>query len=350
MKYRYVVAFQLVGVVKPNADLEGATHELYSAQVRAWLTGDLDTLPSEVDEAAAIGSLLLTTVFCGKESEGTPEERLAQEIKALRYRRKQETDGTAFLVVQAEGNIPEFNPQPAREIAGYVLAIGDAPKNEIRSRHESAIQGLLAAIAVGSEHLCGIKKVADSVTFVREDGKPLYCYSLTGSASGYMQLPILKDTWANIPHDARILSRHQALVDAARLLTRSFAESRDPLLAFLSAWCGLEIFVNKNFKSYESGLLAKLSSGPSSPMPQRIIERIRSVMSDKYRLNDKFSVISGELADAGAEPDQIIFESIKLVRDKLLHGENISLTNLPTVEAQRLLRKYLLLHLRNNGM
>lgn len=350
MKYRYVVAFQLVGVGKPNADVEGAAIELHAAEARAWLTGDLDTLPSEVDEAAAIGGLLLTMGFCGQGTEGTREERLAQEIKALRYRRQQETGGTAFLVVQAEGDIPEFNPQSQREVAGCVLAIDDAPKNEVRSRHESAIQGLLAAIAVGSEYLYGIKKVVDSVTFVREDGKPLYCYTVTGSASGYAQRPLPKVVLATVPRDAKILSRHQELVDAARLLTRSFAESRDPLLAFLSAWCGLEIFVNKNFKSYESGLLAKLSSGSPSPMPQRVIERIRSVMSDKYRLSDKFSVISGELADASTEADQITFDSIKLVRDKLLHGESISLTNLPTAEAQRLLRKYLLLHLRNNGM
>lgn len=348
MKYRYVVAFQLIGVIKPSADLQASTLELPATGTRGRLTADLDTLPQEVDEAAAVGSLLLKGLF-GQGSEGTPEERLAREVEELRQRRRKETGEAAFLIVEGQGEVADFDPQPQRELSGYVLAIDDAPKMEIRSKHESSVHGLLAAIAIASEHLCGVKKVADSVVFVREDGKPLFCYTLSGSANAYVSSPLAPDTWAQVPRNAKTLSRHQALVDAARLLTRSLADDSDPLLSFLSVWSGLEIFVNKNFKDYENRVLGRLSVGTPPPVPQRVVERIRSVMSDKYRLSDKFSVISGELADSSVEEDQSAFEAIKLVRDKLLHGEQIPLASLPTAEAKRLLRKYLQLHLTSDG-
>ena len=72
-------------------------------------------------------------------------------------------------------------------------------------------------------------------------------------------------------------------------------------------------------------------------------------MSDKYRLADKFSLISGELADPGIERDQTNFESVKLFRDRLLHGEDIPLADLPATQARELLRNYLRLHLAQDG-
>lgn len=348
MHFRYVVGFQLIGVVRPSADMEGAVIELSAPGARGRLTGDLDSLPPEVDQATAAGSLLLHGIF-GQGRGGTPEERLAQEVEDIRQRRRKESGEGAFLVVEASGEVENFEPQPQRDLAGFVFAIGDAPKKEIRARYEAVIHGILGALAIASEHLCGVKKLVDVVTFVRQDGKPLFCFTLSGSANAYVSSPLSKDSIVSTLRDAKTLSHHQSLVDVARLLSRSLAEDSDPLLSFLSVWSGLEIFVNKNFKDYERRVLERLSIGSPPPVPSRVVERIRSVMSDKYRLSDKFSVISSELADLSVEQDQATFDAIKLVRDKLLHGEDISLASLPTTDAKRLLRKYLRLHLDQDG-
>ena len=253
--------------------------------------------------------------------------------------------------MEASGEVEGFEPEPQRELAGFVLAIDDASKKEIRARYEAVIHGLLGALAIASEHLCGVKKLVDVVTFLRQDGKPLFCLTFSGSANAYVSSPLPQDSLASIPRNAKTLSRHQSLVHAARLLSRSLAEDRDPLLSFLSVWSGLEsIRKLTNFKDYERRVLEKLSIGSPPPVPPRVVERIRSVMSDKYRLNDKFSVISSELADLSVEQDQAIFDSRKAVRDKLLHGEDIALASLPTADAKQLLRKYLRLHLGQDGV
>lgn len=345
MRYKYVVAYQLVGIAKPEAE-EKYSIDLGDSGVRAWIDSDLSALPNVVDESVAIGNILLLGLV-GQGGGGDIGDQLVAEVDALRQRRQQETGAACFLIVQVDGDISEFDPNPKREFDNYILAIDSSPKNIIRNQHEAILRGLLAAISLEFESLCEIKKIIDSVTFLREDGKPLYCYEITGGGKGYAVTPLVPEALKAIPQNSKKLSRQQGVLDAARLLTKSYAEACDPLLAFLSAWCGLEIFVNKNFKDYERDLLGKLSNGGSSVLPMRIVERIRIVMADKYRLSDKFALISGELSLDETQADQVVFESIKIVRDKLLHGEDIAVSSLPAVEAQGLLRKYLLLHLRS---
>lgn len=347
MRYHYVVAFQLVGVVRPSADLEALIVDLPAVDARARLTGDLETLPPQVDQGTAAGTLILRSIF-GQASDGTYEERLACEVAQLKERRHKETGDGAFLVFEAQGEVADFDPQPQRELPDYVIALDEAPKREIRARYEAAIHALLSVFAIAAEHLCGVKKVADGITFLREDGKALHCYKLDGSGSAYVSSPLPHDALPFISRSVRTLSRHQSLVGPARLLSRSLAESSDPLLSFLSVWSGLEIFVNKNFKDYENPVLGRLSASSPPPVPAKVIDRIRNVMPDKYRLADKFSVIATELADPDVETDQTLFEAIKRVRDKLLHGEDIPLASLPIADARKLLRKYLRLHLERD--
>lgn len=210
------------------------------------------------------------------------------------------------------------------------------------------MHGLLAALALVSEQLCEIKKIVDQVIFVRNDGKPIFCCSITGSGGAYMSSSIPQDALLTLPLHARSLSQQQGLMSAARLLTRSLAEQSDPLLAFLSVWFGLEIFVEKNFKEYEDRAHKRLTAGEPPVVPAVVAERIRAGNSGKYSLVEKFSVIATELSAPEIEKDQASFESIKKTRNRLLHGEDIPLSALPTTNAQRLLRKYIRLHLQRS--
>lgn len=344
MRFEYVAVYRLVGLVRPNERLEGFTVALEAAGLRCTLTGNLDDLPLLPDQATAAGTQLLRSLV-GHESEGTSEERVAREVQELRQLRAKENGNCTLLVVQGEGDVPDFPTEPQRELGEFTLALCDSPKSEIRQKYDAATKGMLAALALASTHLCGIKKVVDQVTFRMPNMRPLFCISLSGSGRAVVATSLPEDSLQALSRNARSLARHQALVDCARLLTRSLVEEADPLLSFLSAWSGLEIFVNKNFREYETRLLQRLSAGNPPAAPQRVIDRIRAVMSDKYRLSDKFSLIATELGDPELETDQCSFDSVKSTRDRLLHGEDITLTTLPTGSAQHLLRKYLRLHL-----
>ena len=139
------------------------------------------------------------------------------------------------------------------------------------------------------------------------------------------------------------------MVDSARLLSRSIDEDSDDLQSFLSVWAGLEIFVSKNFKEFEEAAFKKLSGGNTPSAPSRFLLRIKAVMKDKYRLTDKFSFIASELSPDSSEEDIESFERIKEVRDKLMHGHEITVSTLPTEETRKLLQNYLKLRVQRNG-
>lgn len=348
MRYQYILAFQLKGITKPTSDIEEQIIDLPALCLRGRLTSNLDRLPTNVDLATAISDMLLRG-FVGQTQSDSREEYLEQKASEIRHKRLEETVDGTFLIIEAYGEEDNFDPQPQCELTNCIFAIDDSPKHKIRLRHEAAIYGLLASLMVASDHLCLVNKFAECITFLGENDKPLFCFTLSGSGFAYGSSALPLESLPSIKKNAKTLSRHQSLIDVARLLSRSMLENSDPLLSFLSVWSGLEIFINKNFKQYEELILARLTIGNPPFVPVQLIERISKVMSDKYRLSDKFSVIATELADPDLEQDQNTFDSIKVTRDKLLHGEDIPLTSLPIVDANKLLRKYLRLHLARDG-
>ncbi len=76
-----------------------------------------------------------------------------------------------------------------------------------------------------------------------------------------------------------------------------------------------------------------------------MFERFRDVMSDKYRLADKFLVIASVLDPGAATDDAAEFSRLKKLRDSLLHALDTPQTPLPTEAVQKLLLKYMKLHL-----
>lgn len=345
MRYTYTVAYQLMGITSPTISDATIAVDFTKPAAKAKLTSNIDSIPLVVDQAAIVGHQMLGTLI-GQAEDGTPDERVARGVTKAREQRASDVGANAILLFEAEGSVDDFEISPQREIDDFVIAICESPKKEIRARYESEINGIHAAIAIASPHFCGVKKLVDQIIFFRGDSKPIFCYSFSGSGRGYASTNIPDGNLATLPKHARALSKHQSLTDVARLITRSLAEEGDPLLSFLSAWSGLEIFVNKNFRQYEELVLGRLGAGEQPAAPPRLIERIRVVMSDKYRLADKFSVIANELGDLEVDTDQASFEIVKNIRNRLLHGEDIALRDLPTSEALRLLRKYVGFHLQ----
>ncbi|MDC7704061.1 hypothetical protein [Vogesella indigofera] len=350
MRYRHIVVYQLPGILLSDDGSTGMSIDLHLPQIEARLVRTLDSLPLEVDQADAIGRNILSS-FVGQSEPGTPEERIANYVQSVRAARAQAEQGATgvFLMVEKRGDIADFSIEHQHELDAFVFALCDNPSETIKSQSRLQLHGLLSALALASENLSNVKELIDRVIYVRDDGKPIFCYQMSMSASMHALSPLTNEAKVKLTKQARILGRHQALVDVSRLLSKALSAENDPLLSFLSVWSGLEIFVNKNFKEYEETLLSRLADGKPAPVPARVLQRIRSVMSDKYRLSDKFSVIAGELDDSEAENDQPKFDAIKVTRDKLLHGEDVPISSLPTTDATQLLRKYLRLHLERDG-
>lgn len=84
---------------------------------------------------------------------------------------------------------------------------------------------------------------------------------------------------------------------------------------------------------------------PDSSTP--IFERLKDVMKDKYRIVDKFLVISAVLDPEAADEDVNSFRAHKVVRDNMFHKFDMLPEHLPIEDVQKIFVKYLKLHLQS---
>lgn len=306
------------------------------------VTYDVDDHLLELDRASVIAGLMLGAVFQGKSAS---PERIPQELRELREKRKKEVGSSVFVIFEAVGEIQSFNQKHQTEFPEFAIAIDGAPKEEIRFKYQQAIRGLLASFALASDRIVGVHMVKDGVVFFDEGDKPVYSYTFKASGSAIVSTGMKEGVLDFVKNNAKLLSKHQDLVDSARLLAKSLDEEADELLSFLSVWFGLEIFVEKNFKHYEKIVFNNFGyhRGEETPL-SKFLGRIKDVMEVKYNVTDKFIVICFQLAPESPNEDIKTFERIKDIRNRIMHGKDVAFSSLPTEDTGKLLRKYLKLH------
>ncbi len=343
MKYKFISAHKIIGVTRPAEGEERVIATYPETRSEAILTYDLDDHLFDIDRARAVGLMMLKGLV-GQGAEDSFDDRLERELAEIRETRKKDIGSGVFLVYKSEGEVDSWNPRNSREFEGFTLAFEGTPKGPIRQLHQAPINGVLASFALGSDNVCGVKKIADGVYFIADAGKPAYSMDFEMSGSATVSMGLKPAVVEYVQKYAKVLGGHPELVDPARLLSRSLSDESDRLLSLLSIWSGLEIFVSKVFKSYEAAMFPEDEKKTSNAVPEPVVKRIREVMKDKYRIADKFSVVSSLLAPDEAEEDVAKFKIIKDVRDKLMHGGEVELKTLPIQDTQLLLRKYLRLH------
>lgn len=348
MLYKYITAYQLIGITPPSDGKEQLLVEYPSGNAKAWITYDLDDHLYESDRASVTGSLMLKKFF-GQTDEGDSEAEVIRQLTNFREKRKREVENGVFVVFEAIGEVESFSPRVGREFFDYMVSIGApegaVPKKKIKEKYQAKINALLASFALNADQICGIKKLKDDVLFISDHGKYIYSYSIIAGGKVTVTSPLQNDIIDFVSEAVKSLEKHTQLDSTTRLLVKSLDEESDELLSFLSSWSALEIFVKKIFKNYEKSAFEKLIKGGNPKIAPKFLQRIGKVMKDKYGLTDKFSLISYELSPDSAESDIEKFEHTNAKRNKLMHGENVIISSLPTNDARYLLQKYLKLHI-----
>jgi hypothetical protein len=215
----------------------------------------------------------------------------------------------------------------------------------IHDRHEPLARKILAAVGLGMPSVAGFEKVGKATVFFADDGKPIYGFNVEGGL-GEMLLSrrFSAEDLASTRQLASRIVRDTSLDSVIRLLNDSLEVNQEKLRKFLFAWMALEVFVNKNFGAYQEKFGDGLSAEVSQPVRERYFKRIHEVVGNKYKQLDKFVIISAELDPREADHDITIFQRSKKLRDEISHGETVDEKALPVAEIQRLVRKFLRLH------
>lgn len=351
MKYRYITIYHIRGL---NHDPIEGDIRIFEEQgkviaVKALLTKDHDYYCYEIDRAQAVGYLMLKG-FVGQGEATDLKPVVESEIARIRERRAKEI-GTAetFVFIAESQTEPDFS-SPTRETDDYIMGFDIINKGQIIAKHEDQVNAILVALCLSTaEHTVQFNRLRGGVYLVSELGKPVYSFSLSGTAEAYVSRQTTNDTTRAAQSHAAIFVANTSLFRVYRLLVQSISIDNDELRRFMFGWSGLEILINKIFSTYEKQFVQNLiGTNPASPA-QKYFERIRDVMESKYRLMDKFIVVAACIGDASADADMESFRRIKETRDRLMHGDTLDEKSLPISETVALLKKYLRQHIDAKG-
>jgi len=307
MRYVYSSLYHLRGLGSSPRDEEIFADSVQTT--RAIITSNPVPLCTHLDRSCALVTMLIKGLIGDEKDSGTIEERLGQEVQRVLDERAKKYDPGVFLFFEAGARTPEITPQVQRDCGSFILALNGLPKGDIRARHEPLERKILAAIALGVGGVVGFEKVSGATVLFGDDEKAVYGFNFEGGLAEVLlcRRPSTEDLATTRQLAARIAG-DEALERVVRLLNESMETDQEKLRAFLSAWMALEVFVNKNFGTYAERFWNNLSAGASATVRQRYLNRIHDVMKDKYKLLDKFVVISAELDPTEADGDILIFQ------------------------------------------
>ena len=344
MRYSYAAAWAVVGGISLQQD--SPPIELASSrESRFLLTQDPDPFLAKVDEAAAVGRLMLKALVGQRGTTDFPIA-LAAEIDEIKAERKKKLGAQAVLVFEAQGEIEATIKEPLREHDSFIVTFDAFEKGKVRQMHKGDIEAMKVAVAFESDSSSSFADLTDGTYLLTETG--MIVYSISFSVSG--ELSVSK----SLPDEAakRISARYAALNEAddldsvERLFSQMADYGTDRLKAFLSGWAALEKLVAKSFKSYEQAFLSPFTNAKQPTLREEFLGRIKGVMKNKYRLTDKFIAVTAVLFPKATSEDVHRdcerFRKIKVLRDSIFHGEPFSEKELPVHELAALLRKYVL--------
>jgi hypothetical protein len=313
----------------------------------ARLTADPEVDLERIDEAGALGVLILKGLFA-PESEGSLDERLNTEVEAIKSRRLKQYRGGVFLILEAEAEILAPNFDTKRNTEKFDISFDAIDKREFRTIFDPLVKASLTAmcLALPANADRRVENVGEIIYLVNPGSeKPIYTFTIKGGAIGVsIGSPLADDHLAEAAVLVPKLLENREVSKASSLILSSLNKATDQLQAFIAAWSALEIFINATFKSaYQTQWIRILEIGaPAAVRP--VIDRLADVLADKYRLTDKFLIVAAVLDAEGAAEDSEAFQRLKLVRDKLFHALEMP-AQLPTEEVQKLVLKFLKLHL-----
>jgi len=215
--------------------------------------------------------------------------------KAHETRRREFGEGP-FIVIKVEGDAPVGKPRAERESEDFIVWLDGGSKKAIQAEHRHRVTAALNSVILYDERVEGIRIVADSVTYFRDDGKPIYARTSTVRGTLSVSRPIRDDAAAII----------QGPIG-------SHAEER---------------------------FLLRIKG---------VMKTKKRVMKAKYGIAGKFAAIAAQLDPNNADDDLQVVEQVKKQRDGISHGESFVEAQLPLERIRSLARKYLLLHIASRA-
>jgi len=349
MEFVFLSAHKVLGIVKKAGEPDLVLFEGPDPKMTVWITSDMDTHWRVLDRHVALASMMLRGMV-GQPLPGEFQENLEQQIETVRRRRSESLGPDGIVIIEIRGNLEVALNESSREIDDYILCFDAFDKRELRTKLQSPVSSVLAALRIGGSGEYGFEHIGDGSYAITNHGKIVHSFSAEfGAPRLYVASPLKDGQAARVKRDIGLILGSGDLARVVRLHAQSLDRATDNFRAFVSAWSALEILIGKIFPMYQKKLASEMENISAAPGLTAYLQRIADVMSDKHNLADKFAVISMYLDDEQNVAEIERFRELKRIRDLLSHGEEVPDGSLPTKEVQRLFEKYFRNHVRSNA-
>jgi hypothetical protein len=346
MKFTFISAHAVYGLANQLGNGDTTLFDELESQTRVVLTNQPERHLYAINRNAALLEMLLT----GGIPQPLPEDFAAsidRVTSAVAQRRLSESGATPIVVIEIVGDVAAKAPDHARDILDFTFGFDAFDKKAVRTTQAPSVLSILSGIRIGAAQDVRFKFIADGCYLKSDSGKMIYSATFEGGAANiFHSRPLLREAIDDIAANISGALKDPILSRALRLHGSALDLNVDPYRAFISSWNALEILIGKLFPAYQSRLKIELASLSSSPALHLYLERVASVMSTKHSLTDKFAVVSYYLAAASEVEGRLAnFKSLKEVRDKISHGQDVEDQSLPVREVQRIFDAYFRSHL-----
>jgi hypothetical protein len=343
MLCRYFAVFVAHSINLAPGDESLNVHEDATQRSSAVLVRDPSMLLAHADRGAALGTIMLRGVF------GSPDPRevdikLAEEVTNIATARLKEASDAPFLVITIELDVEPNFREPRIDQSQYSVCFDAIDKDAIRAMARPTADRILGALVIASEVESRFDRLKESMYLVGADGHITYSLTATFGAASLLVRRLSTDLPERVAKYLSPVGNRRLDLSTVYSLLRSAVDGQtEPLRAFVAAWSALEIFTNKVFQAYEEIWFVGLSKGKMAAETKHL-ERIRAVMKEKYRLSDKFTIVTVVLALDDSDVDIAEFADLKNTRDALFHSGASDESQLPAHRTLTLARKYIRLH------
>ncbi|WP_183019440.1 hypothetical protein [Delftia sp. UME58] len=329
--FHYRCVYAVEGVIDPDP---GLNHQL---------------LQNENVEVRILGSSayeqLVEVIISQLEQKGKEDsgERARKKLELRRNSLIHQAGRRAIVCVESS--------LPADVIKNYHEDNSELPaytKSPLKQNAERAFKVTSAAITLArGSHLSRNYDFINEQYYIRDHQSRVICWLHPTSVSDIG--PMSELNIAEIHVAEKLASTLYGDSEITKILDL-YSDSLTPyksghLYAFIAAWTALEMFIAKQFKEIQSSITISINGAEAN---KEFSDRMISVMTDKYRLVDKFSALSGYYGDTNADKDLEELKSIKKIRDDFFHTMKGDVADLPLNRIRLLISKYLQIYFERN--
>ncbi len=327
MKVRYVAVWEFKG----GNTIAGSVPSREVARLRepaliATLVADPEPYIEHFDRASAGAAFVF---FGGRRKGGDPEEQLNAAITDAMAQRARNAKQGVYVVFEGQTNDPNPKLAHRQDFRNFSVALGAIDKDAVVSSFRPVVRSILVALSLSLPINADrrIRKLGE-VSFLvdQETGRPIYPIDIQfPNMRGCIAVPISEDFVSQSAERIPQIVGDEVLARCTGLLSTSMNPEAGPLLAFLAGWTALEMFTH-----YCCRAIHGTDDGNESPMAKHIADRFRLVVR--------------ALDAPSEEADTQEFGRLNKIRNAIFHALRLP-EQLPTDDVQKLVLKYLRLHL-----